>query len=327
MKKVLAIIGLSIVVIIFGVFAFVGLSWDKTYDAPYPEITAVSDSAVIAHGKHLVFGAAHCTGCHAPTDQQAKIEAGEDVPLSGGWELTIPLGTFRAPNLTPHPENGIGRLTDGEIARVMRHAVGDDGRVIFPFMPFQNMSDEDLTAIISYLRSQEPVDHALEPTSYTTLGKVILSIGGIKPEGPSGTPPATVKKEATIEYGNYLANSVANCAGCHTNRDLMSGAFIGERFAGGFVMEDETGAGYQFVSPNLTPHQETGIMANWSEESFVQRFNAGRVVANSPMPWASFAKMDEIELKALYRYFNSLEPVESPVPKTVYAPGEVIPED
>lgn len=327
MKKILTISGIILIVIILALTAIVSFTWNKVYDAPYPDITATTDSTLIAHGKHLVYGAAHCSTCHTPQNRLKDIEAGEDVPLSGGWEIDIPPGTFRAPNLTPHPENGIGRLTDQEIARVMRHAVGDDGRVIFPFMPFQNMSDEDVTAIISYLRSQEPINNPVEKTNYSTIGKIVLSLGLIKPEGPTDTPPVSVKKDSTIEYGSYLANSVANCAGCHTNRSLVSGEFIGPRYAGGMTMEDEAGEGYWFVTPNITPHKETGVMTNWSEKNFIDRFRAGRIIPNSTMPWGSFAQMDDVELKAIYRYLNSIEPIENSVPKTVYAPGEELPDE
>lgn len=327
MKKVLGIIALSLVGIVVIFVLYVNLAWNKTYDAPYPEITVSTDSTVIEHGKHLVYGAAHCASCHVPADKQADVEAGKKVPLSGGWQLHIPPGTLKAPNLTPHPINGIGRLSDGEIARTMRNAVGSDGRVIFPLMPFQNMSDEDVSAIISFLRSQEPVDHKVERSEYSFLGKALLTFGMIKPEGPTDTPPVSVTKDSTIEYGKYLANSVANCAGCHTNRDLMTGAFVGERFAGGMNMPpEEASGGYGFITPNLTPHAETGVIAKWSEDTFVKRFQAGRVVATSPMPWGSFSTMDEVELKALYRYLNSLEPVENSIPKTVFGPGEAIPE-
>ena len=50
-------------------------------------------------------------------------------------------------------------------------------------------------------------------------------------------------------------------------------------------------------------------MYGWSEEQFINRMRSGRIYESSPMPWAAFAGMDEIELKAIYLYLNSLEPV------------------
>jgi mono/diheme cytochrome c family protein len=157
MSKILKITKWTVIVLILlfvGLFAFVQLSWDKTFEAPYPEITANTDSSIIERGRYLAFGPAHCATCHVPMDKIKDVENGEQIPLSGGWELSIPPGVFRAPNLTPDIETGIGNLTDGEIARTLRHCVNSKDGCVFPFMPFSEMSDDDLTAIISYLRSQ-----------------------------------------------------------------------------------------------------------------------------------------------------------------------------
>ena len=77
-------IGLALIVIV-AFFAFVQLTWDKTYDPPLPAITASKDSAVIARGKYLVYGPAHCATCHVPMDEIKEVETiGTEFPLSGG---------------------------------------------------------------------------------------------------------------------------------------------------------------------------------------------------------------------------------------------------
>jgi mono/diheme cytochrome c family protein len=325
--KLLTKILVGLTIIIAGLVLFIQFTWDKKYDAPYPEIVASTDSAVIARGKYLAFGPAHCSVCHVPMNKIMDAENGEEMPLSGGWELTIPPGTFRAPNITPDMETGIGKLTDGEIARTLRHMVGNDGRCIMPFMPFAEMSDEDLTAVISFLRSQEPVKHEVKRSEFTFLGKAVTAFGMIKPEGTKGTPPKSVKMDTTVEYGGYIANYVANCVGCHTERDMKTGAFIGVPFAGGMLFEpDPFSEGRSFVTPNLTPHQETGIMAAWSEDAFVGRMKAGRVHKGSPMPWGAFSRINDMELKAVYRYLQSLKPVANKIEKIVFEPGEKLPE-
>ena len=189
MKKILLRILAVIVIIIGGLIIFIFVAWNKKHNAPYPEITASTDSTVIARGKYLAFGPAHCASCHVPMDKLKEVDKGLEVPLSGGWELTIPPGTFRARNLTPDMETGIGKLTDAEVARVLRYSVGHDGKSIFPFMPFQEMSDEDLTAVISFLRSQKAVKNLIKPTEYSFLGKAVMAFGLIKPEAPKNTPP------------------------------------------------------------------------------------------------------------------------------------------
>ncbi|MBK8779514.1 MAG: hypothetical protein IPO25_19745 [Saprospiraceae bacterium] len=101
-------------------------------------------------------------------------------------------------------------------------------------MPFQNMSDEDLTAIISFLRSQPAVKNKIEPSALNFLGKAIQAVGMIQPIFPEGTPPKTVKIDSTIGIGSYIANSVANCKGCHTDSLKSSKKFVGGTICGGF---------------------------------------------------------------------------------------------
>jgi hypothetical protein len=259
-------------------------------------------------------------------DQLEKVDKGLQMPLSGGWELTIDPGTFRAPNLTPDKETGIGQVSDGQLARALRYSIGHKENFLFPFMPFQEMSDEDVVAVISFLRSQPPVVHKVNPSELSFLGKALVALGAIKPAGPLKTPPTKVSIDSTKEYGEYVANRVANCVGCHTDRDLKTGAFTGKPFAGGFVMPpDVFSKGYTFVTPNLTPDKETGILSQWSEQGFINRFRSGRVHPTSPMPWGCFSRMNDVELKALYRYLTSLEPVSKRIEKTSYAPGEKLP--
>ena len=326
MKKIiLSIIGV-LVVLIAGLIIYVLATWNRNYEAPLPDIKASNDSTIIARGKYLAFGPAHCSTCHIPMDMLLKVENGLEIPLSGGWELSLPLGTFRAPNLTPHMETGIGKFTDAEIARTLRYSVSHDNKFVFPFMPFQGLSDYDLTALISFLRSQEAVNNNVKRTEYEFLGKALLAFEVVKPVAPINDPPKIVIKDSTIKYGLYIANNVANCIGCHTERDLKSGAFIGPDFAGGMNFEpDAFSKGYAFVSPNLTPDKETGIMAEWNEETFITKFQQGRLLDETPMPWGAYSRMDEIELKALYRYFMSLDPVKRKVEKTIYLPGEELP--
>jgi hypothetical protein len=108
---------------------------------------------------------------------------------------------------------------------------------------------------------------------------------------------------------------------------MNTGAFIGKDFSGkGVFPPNAFSKGYSFVSPNLTPHPATGVMVNWSEQDYIERFKVGRLHEGTPMPWGAFSRMNEMDMKALYRFFNSIEPVENQIIKTVYAPGEKIKE-
>jgi hypothetical protein len=121
-----------------------------------------------------------------------------------------------------------------------------------PNASFANLTDEDLTAVISYLRTQRPVAHAVSRPQPSFLGRVVKAFI-LEPRGPSRPIEAARRAEATAEYGGYLANDVANCLTCHTKVDMRSGAFIGPRFAGGNELDSHASPSKKFVTPNLTP--------------------------------------------------------------------------
>lgn len=282
----------------------------RTYDPGYPAIRASSDPAVIARGRYLVHGPAHCTACHGDPKRRADFEAGRDGPLSGGLEFKLPVGVIRSANITADPRAGIGGLRDEEIARALRFGVRRDGRPLVPFMPFADVSDDDLRAIISYLRTQPAVPSPVTTRSLNPLGHAVDAFV-LAPAGPSGPVPAKVAIGPTAAYGKYLVNSVANCAGCHTKRDLRTGAFTGPKLAGGLETTSHDIPGRKFVSPNLTPHAGTGRITSWTEDIFVARLRTGKGAEGSPMPWSSFARMTDDDLRAIYRYLRSLAPVEN----------------
>lgn len=309
MKKLLKRVAIGLAVLLgLGVLGTAGLAVaivireDRTFDRPYPDLRASGDPAVIERGRYLVTGPAHCGDCHAdPT-----YTGDGDAPMSGGNEWHLPVGVIRAPNITPDPETGIGRYTDAEVARVLREGVHPTGRAMVPFMPFANLSDEDLTAIVSYLRTLPPVRHAVPGEELTWVGRFARAFL-LEPVGPRGPVPASVPRGATVEYGAYLANDVGNCVGCHTRRNLRTGEDTGPRFGGGMELRSHSDPSQVFVTPNLTPDLETGHITHWTEEMFVARFR-NAVPTASPMPWKTFRRMTEDDLRAIYRYLRTLPP-------------------
>jgi mono/diheme cytochrome c family protein len=316
-KKILfGLLSLLVLVVISFIVA-VYTRYERTFEAPYPNIQASSDSAMIARGRYLALGPAHCAACHAPMSEFMKVDRGEEVALSGGFNFELPIGMVYAPNITSDEETGIGKLRDDEIARSLRYGVRHDGRAIIDFMPFYDLSDSDLTAVISFLRTQAPVKNERPQNEWNFLGKAVMAFV-IKPSGDGEVPPPPAI-DSTAAYGKYLAASVANCVGCHSNRDMMTGAFIGPLYAGGakFEVVDENGKiirGKHLVTPNLTPDAETGRMNGWSKKDFMDRLRKGRVIPGSPMPWGPFSRMSDLELTALYKFLLSLDPVKNEIP-------------
>lgn len=314
-KKILKWTGIIIGSIIILLTIVVSMRQDLKFDAPFPKISASTDSAVIERGKYLALGPAHCADCHASPGSKEMVEKGIEVPLSGGNTFDLPVGKFYVRNITPDKETGIGKYTDSEIARILRYGVRPDGTAALPFMPFHNTSDEDLTAIISFIRAQKPVKNKVPKHETTILGNVVKAFL-LKPSGPTGEIPKAIKRDTSAAYGKYLAVSVANCYGCHTNRDMMTGAFIGEPFAGGMRIGSSADPDkYYFITPNLTP-DSTGRLFGWTQAMFINRFRQGKIYPGTHMPWGPYSRMSDDELKAIYNFLKSIKPVKNHIPQT-----------
>jgi len=307
-KKILKWTGITIltIVVIFVIIVF--SLQNKKFDAPFPSLHATNDSATIARGKYLAYGPAHCSGCHTPKEDNEKINMGQELPLKGGLNFDLPIGTLYSKNITPDDETGIGKLPDSVIARSLRYGVARDGRALFDFMPFHNLSDEDLVAVLSFLRSQVPVKNKVTDNQLNFIGKAV-KVFLIKPVGPDGEVVKTITPDTTAVYGKYLSHYVTNCRGCHTNRSLMTGEYTGPFFAGGLKLEADDGS--YCITPNLTPDKETGKMTGWTQQQFIDRFRLKKIIAKSDMPWDQFRKMSDNDLKAIYQYLISLEPIKN----------------
>ena len=295
-RKILKWTGITLVALVAIVVATVAARWDRTFDVPTPELKSSSDPTVIARGRYLAFGPAHCSDCHAGLESRAVLAQGGTPPLTGGMVFDIPPGVIRVPNITPDRATGIGKFTDGQIARMIRYGVRHDGRAALPFMEFNNMNDSDIVAVLSFLRSQAPASHAVEPTNLNWMGKAVTAFM-LEPLTPATTPVAN--------RGEYIVDALANCAGCHTQRSMVSGAFTGPRLRGGIPMESSVNAAIKLTPPDLTGNPG-GRTAMWTEDEFVARFHAGERIPGSPMPWQAFGRMSEEDVRSIYRYLKSV---------------------
>jgi len=304
-KILLALLGLVLLVVV-GFSLYVASRQHLKFDAPYPAVAASTDTTVIARGHYLVRSVVNCASCHGDTTQHAAFQAGADVPLSGGFTWDIPPGKFRARNITPDAETGIGSFSDGAVARALRYGVGHDGRALLPFMEMQGLSDEDLVAVVSYLRSQPPVHHVVPAHEPSLLGRIVFATVLANPRGPSATPPKVTPHGATLENGRYLVESVALCWACHTQRDMKTGELVGPRFGGATGFKESTDPLHVWAPPNITSDSTTGRLGGMSADDFVTRFRAGRLIPDSPMPWQGFSRMADEDLRAMYLYLKSV---------------------
>lgn len=142
-------------------------------------MSAAAQNSEVKRGEYLVnFGG--CNDCHTPgyffgKPDMARALGGSEV----GFEIPG-LGVFHGPNLTPHPEAGLGRWSADEIATAITTGRRPDGRILAPIMPwhaFAKLTAQDVRAIVAYLKSLPPVDNKVPG-----------------PFGPSETPTSFVMR-------------------------------------------------------------------------------------------------------------------------------------
>jgi mono/diheme cytochrome c family protein len=262
-------------------------------------------AARLERGKYLVNSVMGCLGCHSDADFSKPGAPPIESKLGAGVRWTdADLPWVIAPNITPDKETGAGNWTDDMLARAIRDGIGHDGRALFPLMPYQNyksMSDEDLAAVIVYIRSLLPVRNQLPGIKIPfPLGFLIKNV----PQPVTG-PVASPDQSTPVARGAYLVN-MGSCADCHT--PIEKGQPIaGLEFAGGFVFKGPTGV---VASANITP-DPSGI-SYYDENLFIQAMREGKVGArqlNAAMPWWFYGKMTDDDLKSVFAYLRTLKPV------------------
>ena len=177
----------------------------------------------------------------------------------------------------------------------IRHGVGRDGKGLFimPSHHFNELSDEDLGAIIAYLKNVPPVDNEVE----LKLGIGLRIISLFEPDffparliDHDAVRPPPPARGVTAEYGEYLTFM---CTLCH-----------GELLSGGTVPGESDAP----PAPNLT----LLTRSQWSEVDFFKVMRTGvnkfgKQLDPEHMPWDHLAKMTDDELKALWLFLSSLE--------------------
>jgi len=189
-----------------------------------PEYSA----AAIARGRYLSHAVCECFECHSPLYDDDRV-----LPIEtklGAGDILNEKTRLVAPNITPDPETGAGRWTDEQLVRAIRQGISHDGRRLSVVMPYPTLSiltNDDVHAIVAYLRSLPPVRNELPKW-------VPLRVAELPPDPPG--PPATPSDLATRKgRGAYLAH-LARCVHCHSPRPATGSEHLRRRdmeFAGG----------------------------------------------------------------------------------------------
>jgi mono/diheme cytochrome c family protein len=135
----------------------------RTMPAEWTPSAPISPNDRLAYGRYLAT-IAECAFCHTPMEGGRRVEG---MDLAGGFEFQMPSGLVRSPNLTPDVETGIGSWTEEAFIARFKIYDGPDGQRItaeeagfntpMPWIQYAGMTEEDLGAIFTYLRSVKPI--------------------------------------------------------------------------------------------------------------------------------------------------------------------------
>ncbi|MCE9647956.1 MAG: hypothetical protein K8S20_18325 [Chloroflexi bacterium] len=309
-------------------------------------ITSLSEKAgagnnlqddIVSHGRYIAT-IAGCTSCHTPDraeyqdpraltpeqiltiafDGQNAIDT--DKFLGGGRLFDLgPGGVVYTKNLTSDEATGLGKWTDEQVKIAVKTGLAADGTTLFPVMPYHvynSMADDDLAAVVAFLRSVNIVSNQVPQSTVHTEGMPTL------PYTQGIIAPDASDKAAR---GAYLVNSVMACTDCHTPIDPASGTPIIEKYlAGGQPYEGPWGIVY---GGNITPDPKTGL-GEWSEEQIKATLISGtrkdgrRLIL---MPWYSYQSLKPEDADAVaYFLKNGLPAVENEVPAASLKPEFIV---
>jgi len=254
----------------------------------------------------IIFNAGGCSSCHAVPNQPDRLK------LGGGVAIASPFGTFYAPNISPDPDDGIGRWSEADFVNAVRKGISPDGTHYFPAFPYTSYAHAtvpDVRDLFAFLKTLPPVKGKVRDHDVPFPFNIRRNVGVWKllffddrlivPD--QSRPPSWNR-------GAYLVNSFGHCAECHTSRNFLGGIIASQRFAGG---PNPEGEGWV---PNIT---QKGI-GDWSKTDTSDFLENGvtpdgdsaggamvRVIKNT-------SQLKPADRDAIAEYVKSLPPVEGP---------------
>jgi len=285
MKALKWILGtLAVLVILIMAFGFYMMTqgadrFAQTWDPAVETISITSDPSSIALGRFIAESHG-CQGCHMPD-------------YSGQVMADVPPFLMVAPNLTSGA-GGIGSsYSDQDWVRALRHGVNPDGRglMVMPSEAYYYLNDEEMGALVAYLKTLEPVDNEVPEFEMRPLGKFIMGVDPAMATAPELMPDreriTDAVRGATAEWGHYRASVM--CMVCH-----------GGNLQGG-----------QPPNPDSPYAPDLRVVPGWGMDAFKEYFRtganpSGRVSDKEMMPWDKFVHLGEDELTAIYLYLETI---------------------
>ena len=322
MKTFLKVVGVVLLVVI--ALAAIGVSYlalRKPAQRPPSAEKIEATPERVARGSYLVHHVSICFDCHSERTYAYAMpfKPGRDGVGGFVWDKKIGFpGTIPAANITPDPDTGLGKWTDGEILRAIREGVDREGNALFAIMPYghyRNMSDDDAKSIVAYLRTIAPQRYEEPKKSLDVPLNFIVKFMPKPLDGPVAPPDMSTE----VARGKYLV-AIAACTECHTPQGDKGKPRPGMYLAGGLEMHTPE---FRVVTANITPHP-TNYMGTATREEFIARFRAfsnytvdtapqAEKGKNTIMHWIAYSGMTDEDLGAVYAYLKTVPAVENKV--------------
>lgn len=285
--------------------AGLGVFWFITVPAVVSAEALPAYSPNVANGQ-AVFNAGGCASCHAVKGEPRTM-------LGGGLAIPSPFGTFYAPNISPHKQNGIGGWSEANFVTAMKKGTSPAGEHYFPAFPYgsyTHATTEDIRDLFAYIRTLPPLSGRPRPHDVSFPFNIRRLVGGWKflflDDKPFSPDP---KQSAAWNRGAYLVNGLGHCAECHSPRNVIGGIVSSQRFAGG---PNPEGEGWV---PNITQK----ALKDWTEKEIAWFLKTGEL-PNGDTAGGSMARvikntseLNDADRAAMAAYLKSLPAVDGPV--------------
>lgn len=258
-----------------------------------------------------VFWAGGCASCHATPVDGKRAKGDDKLLLGGGLELDTPYGIFRVPNISSHPDDGIGAWAPVDLVNAMQRGVAPDGRHYYPSFPYTSyarMPVEDVLDLKAFLDTLPPVAGRVAEHDLGFPWSIRRGIGAWKRRYLDVEPIALGASPTPVDRGRLLVEGAGHCGECHTPRDRFGGLRHDRWLAGAPNPEGEGRV------PNITPGGKeisawsAADIAYYLESGFTPEFDTvgGSMVAVQE----NTARLSDEDRAAIAAYLKALPAVD-----------------
>jgi hypothetical protein len=290
-----------------------------------------AESPLAARGDYLVNHVAACPDCHTP-----RNEMGAPImeKYMSGAECFVKLPTgecLHSKNLTSDV-TGLKNYSDDAIKDMIRNGMetnaNGDQRPLNPVMPyyvFHNITDDDMNAIVAFLRTIPAVEHDV-PASDDVFAVPNAATPLSDDDIPS--PPTDFAERESALRGRYLAAQAGVCVECHTQHDMTADKVLklDQMFAGGESFD--VGLPNPSVSANLTSDDDTGL-GKWTTDQIMKALLQGlddedmRLCPPMPAgPMGAFGGLTQGDALDIANYIKSLPAISNQIDDMCSLPAQ-----